>query len=322
MLSRVADSVYWMSRYLERAEHTARLIDVNLNLTLDQGPDSGARPQKLLLESLKVTLGDGAPPLEDAYGVARHLTLDRNTANSIVSCISLARENARQVREQVSSEVYEQLNRLYLKVRAPNILDVWNAQPHEFFAEVKESCHLIQGLINETMSHGEAWQFIRVGRSLERAGSTVTLLRAHCPSLLDEAGDGATSADYLEWVGLLKSCTSFEAYCSEYTADLQPRRIVEFLLLDEELPRSVRFCADRIQEALEAISEITGRRKDSRLMRAAGKLRALLDYAQADEIMSVGLGTFLTNVSAGCGDIHSALYSTYIGYTVDSALAA
>lgn len=322
MLSRVADSVYWMSRYLERAEHTARLLDVNLNLTLDQGPNSGARPQQLLLESLKITLPESGPSLEDAYSVSRYLTFDRTTSSTIVSCISLARENARQVREQVSSEMYEQLNRLYLKVRATDIEEEWHQQPYEFYADVKESCHLIQGLINETMSHGEAWQFIRVGRSLERAGATANLLRAHCSSLLDEAGDGATAADYLEWVGLLKSCTSFEAYCREYTADLRPGQIVEFLLLEEETPRSVRFCANSIQSALESISEMTGRRKDSRLMRAAGKLRALLDYAQTDEILASGLSGFLTNVGAGCGDIHSALYATYIGYAVDNAIAA
>jgi len=311
-----------MSRYLERAEHTARLIDVNLNLMLDQAPDSGARSQKLLLESLGVVWGEDGPALDDVYAVARRLTFDTKNHNSIVSCITLARENGRQVREQISSEMYEQLNRLYLKVRDPEIETVWNAQPHEFFNEVKGDVHLFQGVTNETMSHGEAWQFMRVGRSLERAIATANLLRAHGASLTNEDGTGASAADYLEWVGLLRSCTSFEAYCKEYTADLRPGRIVEFLLLDCDMPRSVRFCADRIEEGLNSIAEATGRRKATRLARVAGKMRALLDFAQIDEVMSHDLGLFLASISAGCADIHQTLFATYIGYATDNAVAA
>ena len=316
MLSRVADSLYWMSRYLERAEHTARLVDVSLNLMLEQGSQASAAHQKMLLQSLNISLGDDAPPLEDALGIARLLTFDTKNPNSIVSCIVTARENARHVREQISSEMYEQLNRLYLQVRTPEIQSEWDAQPYEFFAEVKEGAHLFQGVTDDTISHGQAWQFIRVGRALERVTATVRLLQAHCPSLglEDEA-----SANYLEWVGLLKSCTSFEAYCKQYTADMKPRRILEFLLLDDEMPRSVRFCTDRLEAALEAIGDDTGRRaKDTRLLRVAGKLRATLDYVSVDDILRDGLPEFLNEISALSSQIHTALFSTYIRYTVET----
>ncbi|HEX8463366.1 MAG TPA: alpha-E domain-containing protein [Abditibacterium sp.] len=316
MLSRVADSLYWMARYLERAEHTARLVDVNLNMMLDQGPKASAEQQKLLLQSLNIKLGDDAPPLEDAHAIARLLTFDTANSNSIVSCIMTARENARQVREEISSEMYEQLNRLYLRVRGPHVQEEWEAQPYEFFSDVKEGSHLFQGVTDDTLSHGEAWQFIRIGRALERVGATVRLLQAHCPSLgLSEGG----MESYLEWVGLLKSCTCFEAYCKQYTAEMKPRAIIEFLLLDDEMPRSVRFGTDRLEAALEAVAEDTGRRtKDTRLLRAAGRLRARLDFVTVNDILESGLPAYLDEVAALSAQIHTALFSTYIRYTLET----
>ena len=224
MLSRVADSLYWMSRYIERAEHTSRLVDVHLNLMLDQGLENTGEQRRRLLESLNVTLEEGDPSIDDAYAIARWLTFDSRDGTSIVTCILRARENARQVREEISTEMWEQLNRLYLTVRAPDARELWSAQPHEFFSEVKESAHLFQGVADATLRHGEAWRFVRIGRSLERSGATSQLLRAHCPILVEE---NSTATSYLEWVSLLRSCTSFEAYCKQYTAEIEPTRILE-----------------------------------------------------------------------------------------------
>jgi len=326
MLSRVADSLYWMSRYLERAEHTARLVDVHLNLMLDQGPQSGAAHPSILLQALNFKLEDNEKSIEaanetpeDIYALARKLTFDRTNSNSIVSCIVTARENARQIREQISTEMYEQLNRLYLKVIAPDVQDIWNAQPGEFFADVKESCHLFAGVADETFAHGEAYLFMRVGKNLERAGATVNLLKAHAPSLADPKA--ATAGNYLEWVSLLRSCTSFESYCREYTADLRPERILEFLLLDEEMPRSVRFCSTQIETALETIAVLTGRHRNSKLLRNAGKLRSTFDYTSIDDILSGDLNRFLGDVRIQCSAVHGALFATYIGYTVETAVA-
>lgn len=319
MLSRVADSLYWMSRYLERAEHTARLLDVNLNLLLEQGPEEGAAHQKLLLQSLNLNPEKLELPLEDGLAVARALTFDTKNPNSVVSCVMTARENARQVREEISSEMYEQLNRLYLKVTAPEIQAEWDAGPYEFFGDVKEGAHLFQGVTDDTMSHGQAWQFIRIGRDLERVGATVRLLQVHCPSL---GIDDETMFNYLEWVGLLKSCTCFEAYCKQYTAEMKPRRILEFLLLDDEMPRSVRFCTERIERVIGAVAEDTGRAaKNTRLQRAAGTLRAQLDFNSVGDILQQGLPEFLEEIAGQTGQIHSALFSTYIRYTVDTAAA-
>ncbi len=320
MLSRVADSLYWMSRHLERAEHTARLVGVYLNSMLDQGPREGVSQQEYLLRSLGVPPGEEA---EDSYALARRLTFDLKNQSSIVSSISTARDNASQIREQISTEMYEQLNRLYLRVRAPGVEDEWRAQPAELFAQVKEGVHLFTGVTHETFSHGEQFLFIRIGKNLERAGAMLLLLRAHAASLVPTADDseGATAENYLEWVGLLRSCSCFEAYCRQYTADLRARRIVEFLLFDEEMPRSVRFCIDNIQRDLNALAGSTGRTRDTALARAAGKLRAQVDYASVEDILNDDLPQFLSDIRACCGQIHSALFATYVRYNVGAPMS-
>ena len=320
MLSRVADSLYWMSRYLERAEHTARLIDVGLNLMLDQTPAAAERRWGRLLVSLHAPAQLAGS--SDAHQIAQALTFDASNETSIVSCIASARENLRQVREQISSEMWEQLNRLYLQVRETRLDDIWNVSTHEFFRSVKEGAHLFQGITDATMNHGEGWQFIQVGRHMERAGATATLLDVYASEFL--APDGADAGgpkSYLDWVGLLKACTAFEAYCKVYTADLRPERIAEFLLLNAEWPRSVRFAADVMQAAFQAISEATGARKSGRVNRLAGRLRASLGFGQIDEIMETGLHAYLNDVRRQCAQIHEAIVQTYVAYQVETALA-
>ncbi len=314
MISRDADSLYWMSRYLERAEHTARLVDVNLNLMLDQSPASGLKRWERLFASLNTKLPAEA---HDAYSITQTLTFDLTNTASIVACVAAARENARQTREQVSSEMWEQINRLYLQVRQTNLNEIWNAQPSEFFRAVKQGAHLFQGITDSTMGHGEGWHFIQLGRSIERAAATARLLDVHFGKLLDGRATGSEVGDHLEWIGLLKSCTGFEAYCKEYTADLRPERIAQFLLLNHEFPRSVRFAADSIEIALRSVSQLTHRKADQ-LDRLAGRLRSTLSYGQIDEILAGGLHTYLETIQVQCAQIHGAVYQMYITYPIES----
>jgi len=319
MLSRVAESLYWMSRYLERAEHTARLVDLNLNLMLDQAPAPGDRRWQRLLSSLLVKLPDEVR--SDAYSIARNLTFDPAHRGSIVACMTAARENARQVREQISSEMWEELNQLFLQLKRSGVEDQWQAQPHHFFRVVKEGAHLFQGITDSTLSHSEGWYFIQLGRFLERAGATASLLEAHVSELI-ESGDPAEKTDYLELVGLLKSCTAFEAYCKVYTADLSADRISGFLLLNSEFPRSVRFAAEMVQTALNAIAEMSGGRKTGRANRLAGRLRASLSFSQIDEIIGSGLHPYLADIQRQCAQIHTAIVQQYVTYPIESALAS
>ncbi len=328
MLSRVADSLLWMSRYLERAEHTARLLDVNLALALEQSSRPAEQRWERLLASLRMT------PLPDEvcdpYRVTWRLTFDSKNSSSIVNCISAGRENARQVREQISSEMWEQINRFYLTVRKASIESIWKSQPHEFFRTIKEGIHFFQGLTDSTLGHGEGWQFIQVGRYLERAMATAALLSVYYGDRqtgVEPESDAAEShADqtpgYLEWVGLLKSCTAFEAYCRVYTADLRLDRVAEFLLLDPVFPHSVRFSVEMVQAALRTISDATGRRASDRVNRLAGRLGASLRYGHIEEVMASGLQGYLADIERQCIGAYEAVYETYIAYPVDQALAA
>lgn len=317
MLSRVADSLYWMSRYLERAEHTARLLDVNLHQMLDQKQASGDQRWDRVLASLRAPGPSNGS--RDAYTMTRYLTFDLVCHESISACIGLARENARQVREKISSEMWEQLNRLYLQIRSTNINQVWGSNLHEFFRSVKEGAHLFQGITDATLSHGEGWQFIQVGRYIERVSATASLLDVYFSAYLTTQQDGGSPVSYMEWVSLLKSCTAFEAYCKVYTAEMKPEAIAEFLLLNNEFPRSIRFCTDSVQASLQAIAQTNGARHVGRIERLAGRLRAALDYGQVDEIMR-DMHPYLEQIRQQCGEIHAEIYQVYIAYPVDTAI--
>jgi uncharacterized alpha-E superfamily protein len=316
MLSRVADSLYWMSRYLERAEHMARVVNVNLNLTLDRAPTDSARHWGLLLASL------APPPAAQLTAVdpMERSTVDLANREAITACIGAARENARQVREEISSEMWEELNRLFLKVKqtAPTNSD-WTAGTHEFLTATTTGVHLFQGVTDATMTHNEGWHFIELGRYLERASGTAALLDAHYREF---AGDTEPSrvSEYVEWVGLLKSCCAFEAYCRHYTADLRALRIAEFLVLSADFPRSIRFAAARIQASLKIVAALTGR-SNGRAERLAGRLMASLDYSQMDEIIGV-LPGYLQDIGRQTNHIGTAVHQQYIAYLLDSELSA
>ena len=319
MLSRVADSLYWMSRYLERAEHSARLIGTHLNLMLDISTESADTRWRLVVASLP-----SHHPSEAATAfphIIRDLTFSHRNRSSIVSCIAAARENARQVREQISSEMWMQLNRLFHEMKRESNEEV-DAQTLEFLNSVKEGSLLFQGITDSTMNHGEGWQFIRLGRCMERAIATAHLLDAHFHEFVYAPDAPGEAPDPLEWVGLLKCCTAFEAYCKVYTAKLSPPRIAEFLLLNPEFPHSARFCVDRIHAALTAIEQTTYRRKGASVGRIAGRLRASLEFSQIDEIMAGGLHNYLIGIQKECSGIHAAISEVYIAYPIDAALEA
>src|SRR5580658_4589903 len=317
MLSRVADSLYWMSRYLERAEHTARLIEVDLQLRLDQSPESGAGRWRRVLDALHAPVPEEGKV--DATSLTQILTLDRTNPSSILSCVAAARENLRQVREQCSTEMWEQLNRLYLQVTSTTASEAW-LHSHVFFRAVQEGAHLFQGVTDSTMSHGEGWQYIQLGRYVERTDTLAQLIGTHFGRLSHPLDQAVESEEYLEWVGLLKSCAAFEAYCKAYTAELRPLRVAEFLLLNPEFPHSVRFSVDRIHAALSAIAELT-ERKEEQPVRLAGRLRATLRFSQIDEIMTSGANAYVESVRQQCGQAHTAIHQIYFDYPVESALA-
>jgi uncharacterized alpha-E superfamily protein len=318
MLSRVADSLYWMSRYLERAEHTARLVDVELQLWLDQSPEAGAGRWRFLLEALRTPVAQGAV---DPTRLVNTLVFSRTNASSIVSCIAIARENLRHVREQCSSEMWEQLNRLYLEVMDAQPEDAWMMNSHGFFHAVQQGAQLFQGITDATMSHGEGWQYIQLGRYVERTDTIASLVETHFKRVGQPADQAVESADYLEWVGLLRACVAFEAYCKAYTAKIRPLRVAEFLVLNPDFPHSVRFSVDRVNAALHIIGDLTERRAKLPT-RIAGRLRAQLSFSQIDEVMATGAASYLENVRSECAQIHAAIHQIYFDYAIESELAS
>ena len=328
MLSRVADSLYWMSRYLERAEHTTRLLEINLNLMLDESAAASDRRWQRVLDALgkpKDVAWTGNP-----YALTQVLTFDTGNKSSILSCIISARENARHVREQISSEQWQRLNSLYLEVTHPAMQNDLHAEallsaatePTEFLARVMDGVHQFQGVSDSTMSHGEGWQFIQVGRFIERATSIAMLLEAYYPELWSNPDRLPEPTEYLDWMGLLRSATAFEAYCKVYTADLTPDRILEFLLLDSEFPHSLRFSIDTLQRSLVAIEGDSGKARAEHIRRLAGRLQAKLRYASVDEILNEGVIDYLKSIKLQCRDIHESIYELYIDYSIQAALAS
>ena len=319
MLSRVADSLYWMSRYLERAENTIRQLDVTMSLMLDASETSAETRWQRLLTSL------GNPPDTEWNGdmeaMSRTLIFDTVNPASVTTCINAARENARQVREEISTEQWQRLNRLYHQMHSPYAQSQFGSGLSDFLSSVVDGIHLFKGVSDTTMIHGEGWQFIRIGRYLERAYATATLLEVYQEGLLDLPEQDHTGYQYLELVGLLRCCASFEAYCQVYTADLSPDWILEFLLLNRDFPHALRYSIDGIRQAIDAIQLSGGRRPPEELLATAGRLHAMLRYTTINEILAGDLGAFLHTIREQCQQIHELLYRYYVQYSIQSALA-
>ena len=253
MLSRVAESLYWTSRYLERAEHTMRLLDINLGLMLDKSHTSAERRWLRVLAAL------GNPTHikweGEAYRLVQDLCFDPTSPASVVNCIVSARENARQIREEISTEQWQRLNRLFHEVSRARTERYSDLQFAEFLPTVIDGVHLFQGVTDTTLSHGEGWQFLQVGRFMERASATAMLLDVYHREVVRSPEESVDAYEYLEWVGLLRSCTAFEAYCKVYTADLTYERMLEFLLLNSDFPHSIRYSIDHLHRSLTAIQQ-------------------------------------------------------------------
>ncbi len=313
MLARVADSLYWIGRYVERAEHICRLSDVMLTATLDR---SEAATQVARIALAAIGHAD-ADTIKNPYQAAVALVFDREEPGSISSSLAAARENARQVRDQITTETWERLNLIYLRMNDPRTAGTFADGSQAFLHETIADLHLFKGAADATMSHGEGWRFLMLGVHLERAQLIGGLLEV-C------FGDGRRKplSDHFALTSLLRMGCALEPYLRVYTADMQPSYILEFLLLDEEFPRSIRFCTARIQEHLSSIArhaDSVGRSGPDRL---AGRLRARLQFADMDEIEAQGPSVFLGAVLDDCAAIHRALHETFVAYPLEERLPA
>lgn len=315
MLSRVADSLYWMSRYLERAEHASRLLRVRLDTMVEESDEAAEHSWLRLLAALREPSPEGTV---DAAAITRQLAFDRNNLSSVLNCVRGARDNARQVREQISSEMWEGLNRQYLQLIEADFEQIWSGQATGFFRELVEGLYLLEGLSHATMRHGEGWRFIELGRYIERVQQVSRLLDVHLGDMPGDGPQGLPPPGYFDWIALLKQCTGFEAYCKVYTARIEPSQIAEFLIFDAEFPHSVRFAATRMSEALAAIGAGTPQSRRVACDRLSGRLTASLAYGQIDELMSGAVDRFLRETQEMCKQIHTAVHDSFINYGADA----
>jgi uncharacterized alpha-E superfamily protein len=314
MLSRVADSLYWMARYIERAEHTARLLAVKLESMVEQTPDDASTSWGRVVEALT---GDVRPVThQDAFVITRRLAFDRDNDAALVNSLGLARDNARQVREALSNEVWENLNRLYLRLSPVTMDSIWVHSPARLFREALEEMHALEGVTYSTLSHGEGWYFLELGRHIERVQLIGRLLDAHFRA----AGDAVRGPKYFDWLVLLKFCTAWEPYTKQYTASIRPQKIAEFLLFDAEFPHSICFSVDRMTEALARVAPGAPPARRAAVERLAGRLKAAVDFGQVDDLMSGGIATFIADITKQCEQIHKTLYNSYITYGAETVL--
>ncbi len=317
MLSRVANSLFWMSRYIERAENTARIVDVNLQLLLDFRNLDDRRLREHWVPILQST-GDEKRFFElykaaNGQTVTDFLVFCQENPNSIVSAVAQARENARMVRDQVTVELWEEINRLYLFMRSPQARNVWAAAPDELCNEVKRSSLIVQGLVSSTVLENEGRYFMEAGRFLERADKTTRILDVRYQTLPARGVPGPINEnDALEWVAVLRSCSATDAYRQTYGADVHPAKIGELLVLSDEFPRSVHSCVSRLDWALRNIAGTPAHRFTNTAEKLSGRLLAELQFSTVDEIFAPGLHDYLDLVQVKLNAIGEALFEAYI----------
>src|SRR3954447_26075631 len=310
MLSRVADSIYWMSRYVERAENVARFISVNLNLSLDMPGEAGQQWWPLVVITGDELAFKRLVTETTKESVIEFLTFDPRDPNSILSCLRAARENARSVREIISAEMWEHINKFYLMMRDGGTMDDVVDDPYAFFERVNLSGQQFLGVTDATMTHGEAWHFCQLGRMLERADKTSRLLDVKYFILLPKLADVGTPFDDIQWLALLRSASALEMYRQRH-GRISPVNVVNFLVLDREFPRAVLHCLTRANESLHAISGTFMGSYCNPAERHLGQLRAELAYTQADDVVASGLHEFVDDFQTRLNLVGQAIHESY-----------
>lgn len=310
MLSRVANSMYWLSRYIERAENVVRAIEVNAHMALDCPGENQAQWSPLISIGAAEPLFQATGREPTARNVIDFLAFDCNNPNSILSCLFAARENARAIRPTITSEMWEQINRMHLYVKqAATEASIFDT-PHEFYARLKLGSHLFAGIMEATMTHNEAWHFGRIGRMLERADQTTRLVDVKYFILLPSADHVGLSLDDIQWTAVLRSASALEMYRKQYGA-VSPNDIVGFLLLDREFPRAVLHCLNRANTSLRTITGSRAGTFTCLSEQRLGQLRADLSYLHVEEIIANGLHPFLDRTQSRLNGVGDAIFKEF-----------
>ena len=318
MLSRVAENLYWISRYVERAENVARLLDVGFHLELDASGLSGDVAGQGPIESILTILAcrdafetAQGPGPKDRDVVLRYLTFDRSNPHSILAMLAHARENARGTQETLSGDTWSQVNKLYLYLSSPRAIRRFAASPSRFFEGVKRSCVLFGGLVDGTLPRTEVFHFLQLGRYLERVNQVSRILSVKLHALRDGGPIDEVGIRVVHWSSLLRSCSAYEAYLREHHDRIDPEGVVRYLVLDADFPRAMRFCVARCVESLQAISGGDDDEYHSEAERHLGRLDSDLRYIDVEEIFGRGLNTFLKGIQDACNRIGDEIHQAY-----------
>ena len=307
MLSRVANSLYWLSRYIERAENLARLVDVNRKFSLDArtlGIGDDGDPWRAVLqatcseEAYEAACKQSGTPID----ASRFVSLEPDNPDSIFACLATARENARMVRDQIPREMWLELNRihLYLKNEAAS---TWAYDPASYYRRVVDFSLVFQGLTDATILHHEGWRFIQMGKFIERADKT--------SRILDMLNFGP-EPDRYRCAAILSACSGEAAFRAEFRGDISLENVASFLLFSETFPRSVRFSLRRLDSTLRSLTGAANGAYSNEVERLAGSVLAEVNFASFKEVLDTGLHQYIDRLQMHINDIGQQIFETYV----------
>ncbi len=317
MLSRVAENLYWLGRYVERAENVARLLDVAYHLELDAAELKEEEPSAAPIEDVLSVLAcrEDFQKAHPGNGFAHadvlaYLTIENEDGQSIRTMLGRARENARASREALSADAWHQLNGLYLDLQSRRTRARLIQSPLRFLERLKRGCILFSGLIESTLPRAEAYHFLQVGRHLERINQIGRVLQLGMPPMPALKQETSASLSSLHWANLLRSCSAYEAYLQDVRDQIEPAGVVGFLVLNNSFPRSIRFCVERCCESLQAIGG-ESESYASEAERLLGRLESELRYVDEEELLRQGLQSFLVGLLSSCNRIGDEIHRAY-----------
>lgn len=322
MLSREADSMFWIGRYVERAEATARIVDVQYHSELEGAfPLATGNIGTTALWGPILAISGDAAHFSERFGhdqsernVLHFFACDSGNANSILACTSKARENARGVREMISSEMFESLNIFYLDVTKWTVDSILDSSPHNYFNQVKNASLLFKGITDRTLPTDEPRRFLECGMFLERAEKTARILDVKYHILLDSSEDASFPLDQHQWTAVLKSVGAFESFRKAHRFGITPAKVVSFLVLNPDFPSSICYSIRAAERALRGIGGSKGSVPVNRAERLIGRLHADLSFLTTEDILETGLHAFLETVQERCNEIGNAISEAYLRY--------
>ncbi|MFW5759768.1 MAG: alpha-E domain-containing protein [Cyclobacteriaceae bacterium] len=318
MLSRLADAIYWMNRYIERAENYARFIDANYNLLLEMPPDMAEQWKPLVVATGDWSLYQSLYDDTSKEHVVNFLVFDINNPNSICNSVIRARENARVARPEITKEVWEQVNHLYHMVKDLSGEKAWKKKdPRNFFNEIKKGCQLLNGIFDATITRNDGWHFGKAGQFLERADKTSRVLDVKYHIILPSADSVGSPFDLIQWAALLKSVSAYDMYRKKY-GKLTSKDIAEFLILDKQFPRSILRCLLYAEQSLHTISGRNGSGYTNNAEKHLGQVRSRMEYTDISYILDYGMHEYLDDIQKQLNLVSNSVFKTF--FAIDSQI--